>query len=58
MNRKLEKCENCNRWNKEENKMKNRLWCKFNCQARIEYQNQIAMAYNQRFSDDIRGDIE
>ena len=47
MNRKLEQCNSCNRWNKKENRMKNKLWCKFSCQARQEDEYRIALAYNK-----------
>lgn len=47
MNRKLEQCNSCNRWNKKENRMRNKLWCKFNCQVRQEHEYQIALAYNK-----------
>ena len=32
--------------------MRNKLWCKFNCQARQELQYQIALAYNKSVGDE------
>ncbi len=52
MNRKLDECNTCKRWNNEKNKMRNSLWCKFNCQARQELQYQIALAYNKSVGDE------
>jgi len=46
----IEKCKNCNRFNHEEGKMKNKLKCMFSCEDYILDQSTKAFEYNRSVS--------
>ncbi len=47
MNSKLKECENCKGWDDERNKMRNKLRCMVDCDARRIHQTKIAIEYNR-----------
>lgn len=47
MDRKLKECETCPYWDKEKNKMKNKLRCMVQCNIRIKHQTKMAIVFNR-----------
>ena len=46
----IEKCKSCNRYDKEQDRMKNKLFCMFNCEEYKQEMAQRAIAYNRAVS--------
>jgi len=55
MNRELEKCKTCSRWDHDKHRMRNKLYCTFACDERIKHQNKIATDYNASVEREMRG---
>lgn len=55
MNRELEKCKTCSRWDHNKHKMRNKLYCMFSCDARIKHQGRIAAEYNEAVEREMKG---
>jgi hypothetical protein len=45
------KCANCKRYNKEENRQRNKLFCTFKCDEYIQEMSRMAFEYNRAVSD-------
>lgn len=46
----IEKCKSCNRYDKEQDRMKNKLYCIFSCEEYKQEMAQRAIAYNRAVS--------
>ena len=55
MNRELEKCKTCPRWDHNKHRMRNRLYCMLSCYERIKHQSRIAAEYNASVEREMRG---
>ena len=55
MNRELEKCKTCSRWDHSNHRMRNKLYCMFSCDERIKHQSRIAAEYNASVEREMRG---